>query len=140
MGVYSDKLRRCNKENVVRKKLTIAGLVLFASAVTISNQEALAGDCCDGVFGKTTIYSLSRIRTKGWIELHRPDGEVVHIKVDQIVFVMSATNTGANKRAQSKVQLVNGFTDVLESVDEVMQFIKEDDSVASRPILRLDIS
>jgi hypothetical protein len=114
----------------VRKKLTIAGLVLFASAVTIANQEALAGDCCDGVFGKTAIYLLSRIRTKGWIELHRPDGEVVHIKVDQIVFVMSATNTGANKRAQSKVQLVNGFTDVLESVDEVMQFIKEDDSVA----------
>jgi hypothetical protein len=114
----------------VRKKLAIAGLVLFANAVTISNQEALAGDCCDGAFGKTAIYSLSRIRTKGWIELHRPDGEVVHIKVDQIVFVMSATNTGANKRAQSKVQLVNGFTDVLESVDEVMQFIKEDDSVA----------
>ena len=114
----------------MRKKLTIAGLVLFASAVTISNQEALAGDCCDGVSGKTPIYSLSRIRTKGWIELHRPDGEVVHIKVDQIVFVMSATNTGANKRAQSKVQLVNGFTDVLESVDEVMQFIKEDNSVA----------
>jgi hypothetical protein len=114
----------------VRKKLTIAGLVLFASAVTIANQEALAGDCCDGVFGKTAIYSLSRIRTKGWIGVASADGEVVHIKVDQIVFVMSATNTGANKRAQSKVQLVNGFTDVLESVDEVMQFINEDDSVA----------
>jgi hypothetical protein len=25
---------------------------------------------------------------------------------------------------------VNGFTDVLESVDEVMQFIREDDSIA----------
>jgi hypothetical protein len=122
--------RSCNKEDVVRRKLAIAGLMLFASALIISNQDALAGDCCDGEFGKAAIYLLSRARTKGWIELHRPDGEVVHIKVDQIVFVMSATNTGANKRAQSKVQLVNGFTDVLESVDEVMQFINEDDSIA----------
>jgi hypothetical protein len=114
----------------VWRKLTIAGLVLFTSALMISNQDALASDCCDSGFGKAAVYSLSRARTKGWIELHRPDGEVVHIRVDQIVFVMSATNTGANKRAQSKVQLVNGFTDVLESVDEVMRFIKEDDSVA----------
>jgi hypothetical protein len=41
------------------------------------------------------------------------------IQADQIVFVMSATNASANKRAQSGVQLANGFADVLESVDEV---------------------
>jgi hypothetical protein len=43
---------------------------------------------------------------------------------------MSAINTGVNKRAQSRVQLANGFADVLGSVDEVMQAIKDDDSVA----------
>jgi len=46
------------------------------------------------------------------------------------VFVMNVTNVSANKRAQSRVQLANGFADVLESVDEVMQAINEDDSVA----------
>ena len=66
---------------------------------------------------------------EGWIELHRPDGEVVHIQVDQIVLVMSATNASANKRAQSRVQLANGFADVLESVDEVMKAIMNDDSI-----------
>jgi hypothetical protein len=112
------------------RKLTIAVVPLLATALMISNQEALAGDCCDARLGKVTIYSLSRIRTKGWIELHRPDGEVVHIQVDQIVSVMSAKNTGGNERAQSRIQLVNGFSDVLESVHEVMQSIKDADSVA----------
>ena len=113
----------------MKTKSTAAVLALFASVLMISTQEALAGDCCDGGFGKAAIYSLSRIRTKGWIELHRPDGEVVHIKLDQIVFVMSATNAGANKRAQS---LVNGYADVLESVDEVMRSIKENDLIAQQ--------
>jgi hypothetical protein len=49
--------------------------------------------------------------------------------VDQIVFVANAKNTGGNERAKSRVQLVNGFSDVLETVDEVMQFIKDDDSL-----------
>jgi hypothetical protein len=116
----------------VKAKSTVTVLTLFASILMVSSQGALAGDCCDGGFGKAAIYSLSRIRTKGWIELHRPDGEVVHIKVDQVVFVMSATNTGANKPAQSKVQMVNGYADVLESVDEVMRSIKENDLVAQQ--------
>jgi hypothetical protein len=64
---------------------------------------------------------------KGWIGLHRPDGEVVRIKTDQIVFVMSAANTGANARALSRIQLLNGFADVRENVDEVMLAIKNDD-------------
>jgi hypothetical protein len=41
---------------------------------------------------------------------------------------MSATNTGADKRAHSKVQLLNGSIDVLEGVDEVTQAITNDDS------------
>jgi hypothetical protein len=59
--------------------------------------------------------------------LHRPDGEVVGIKTNQIVFVMSAANTGANTRALSRIQLLNGFADVRENVDEVMLAIKNDD-------------
>jgi hypothetical protein len=110
------------------KSITVAVFVLLAGALTLSDQEALAGNCCDDGFGNTSIYS-SRIRTKGWIELHRPDGEIVHIRVDQIVLVMSATNASANKRAQSRVQLANGFADVLESVDEVMEVIMNDDSI-----------
>ena len=110
------------------KSITVVVLALLAGAVTLSNQAALAGNCCNDRFENTAIYSL-RIRTKGWIELHRPDGEVVHIQVDQIVLVMSATNASANKRAQSRVQLANGFADVLESVDEVMSAIKNDDSI-----------
>jgi len=109
------------------KSITVAVFALLAGALMLSNQEALAGNCCDGI-GNTAIYS-SRIRIKGWIELHRPDGEVVHIQVDQIVLVMSAANASANKRAQSRVQLANGFADVLESVDEVMKAIRNDDSI-----------
>ena len=64
---------------------------------------------------------------KGWIGLHRPDGEVVRIKTDQIVFVMSAANTGTDKRSLSRIQLLNGFADVRENVDEVMLAIKNID-------------
>src|SRR6516164_1949228 len=56
----------------------------------------------------------------------RLDGEVVYIKVDQIVFVMSAKDTGAAERARSKVQLLNGHSDVRESVEEVMRTIEND--------------
>jgi hypothetical protein len=58
--------------------------------------------------------------------LHRPDGEVVYIKLDQIVFVMSAKDTGAAERARSMVQLLNGHSDVRESVEGVMQIIEND--------------
>jgi hypothetical protein len=68
--------------------------------------------------------------TKGWIDLHRPDGEVAYIKADQIVFVMSAAATGADKRAQAKIQLLNGFFDARESVEEVMQAIQDNDRLA----------
>jgi hypothetical protein len=56
-------------------------------------------------------------------------GEVVRIKTDQIVSVMSAANTGADKRSLSRIQLLNGFADVRENVDEVMLAIKNVDVV-----------
>ena len=83
----------------------------------------------DATSGKT-IRSSTRHGTKGWIGLHRPDGEVVYIKVDQIVFIMRAAGTGAADRARSKVQLLNGHSDVRETVEEVMQAIQNDVSVA----------
>jgi hypothetical protein len=73
-----------------------------------------------------TFRSTAPRGTKGWIALHRPDGEVVYIKLDQIVFVMSAKNTGADQRVHSKLQLLNGHSDVRESVEEVMQIIEND--------------
>lgn len=76
------------------------------------------------------IPSSTRRGTKGWIALHRPDGEVVYIKVDQIVFVMSAKNTGASERARSMIQLLNGHSDVRESVEEVMQAVENNVSIA----------
>ena len=72
------------------KSITVAVFALLAAVLMLSSQKALAGNCCDDGFGNTPKYSLSRIKTKGWIELHRPDGEVVHIQVGQIVLVMSA--------------------------------------------------
>ena len=69
-------------------------------------------------------------RAKGWIVLHRPDDEVVYIKIDQIVFVTSAKHAGASERARSKIQLANGYTDVRESVEEVMQAIESEVSIA----------
>jgi hypothetical protein len=62
--------------------------------------------------------------------LHRPDGDVVYIKLDPIVFVMCAKNTGADQRAHSKVLLLNGHSDVRESVEEVMQIIENDSLLA----------
>jgi hypothetical protein len=70
--------------------------------------------------------AVGKARAKGWIELHRPDGEVVHIKSNQIVFVTSAAGTGAAKQARSKLQLLSGFSDVRESIEEVMHAIEND--------------
>ena len=83
----------------------------------------------DATSGKT-LRSSARRGTKGWIALHRPDGEIVYIKLDQIVFVMSAKVTGAAERARSRVQLLNGHSDVRESVEEVMQIIENDGLLA----------
>jgi hypothetical protein len=114
------------------KKATTIVIALFGGALMLSTQEALARDWDDGVFAKGAAYSLSRIRTRGWIQLHRLDGEVTHINVDQILFVTNAKNTGGNDRANTRIQLVNGFSDVLETVDEVMQAIKNDDALGAQ--------
>ena len=62
--------------------------------------------------------------------MDRTDGEVVYIKLDQIVFVMSAKLTGAAERARARVQLLNGHSDVRESVEGVMQIIANDGLLA----------
>jgi hypothetical protein len=130
------------RHGVSRRKICVAAALatVLAAAVTFPGVSAQAADAPVNIdqftftpqrvtvkAGTTpgkTICSLGGARKKGWIELHRPDGEVVHIKADQIVFVTSATGTGAATRAHSKVQLLNGFSDVRESVEEVMQAIQ----------------
>jgi hypothetical protein len=110
----------------MRKLIAAAVLACVIVAAPASNQELLARDCA-GTAAQSS-YLLTNAGMPGWIGLHRPDGEIVRIKTDQIVFVMSALNTGADKRALSRVQLLNGFTDVRESVDDVMLAIKGDDA------------
>jgi hypothetical protein len=102
----------------------LAFAVALASALILSSDKVLALDCTDGTGPGKSMAASSKVRAKGWIELHRPDGETVHIKTDQIVLVMSAIRTGAHKRARSKLQLLNGYVDVLESVERVMLVIK----------------
>ena len=102
-----------------RRALGLFGLLLLAGALTLAHQPASA--CCDVQY----VAFASHI-SREWIQLHRPDGEIVHVKTEHIVFVMSALNSGADKRAQAKLQLVNGFCDVRESVDEVMRLIGGD--------------
>jgi len=92
-------------------------------ALMLFGGEALAADAGDGVFTPSAAHFSSRIKAPAWIHLHRVDGEIVYINLDHIVFVTSAKNTGGNERAKSRIQLVNGFSDVLESVDHVMQSI-----------------
>lgn len=103
-----------------------AAVMLLALALVLPNQKLLA--CESGPSAKDC--SLHWTGMKGWIELHRPDGEIVRINTAQIVFVMSATSTGADKRAHSKIQLLNGSIAVLESIDEVSQALKTNDSVS----------
>jgi len=73
-----------------------------------------------------TVRASTRRGTKGWI--------VLHIRLDQIVFVMSAKDTGAAERARTKLQLLNGHSDVRESVEEVMQAIDNDFTLAKEGI------
>ena len=94
----------------MRKAIAAAVVALVVGAPMLPHQEVLARDF------SAAGYS-SKAGMKGWIGLHRPDGEVVRIKTNQIVFVMSATNTGANTRALSRIQLLNGLR---ENVGEVM--------------------
>jgi hypothetical protein len=127
------------QRDVMSKKAATAVLTLLGCALMLSTQDALARDSGEGVFAKGAAYSLSRIRTRGWIYLHRADGEAVHINVDQIVFVTNAKNTGGNERAKSRIQLVNGFSDVLETVEEVMQSIKNNEVLGAETGAAFDL-
>ena len=104
----------------MRKAIAAAVVALVVGAPMLPHQEVLARNF------SAAGYSPTKAGMKGWIGLHRPDGEVVRIKTDQIVFVMSASNTGADKRSLSRVQLLNGFADVRENVEEVMLAIQND--------------
>ena len=49
-------------------------------------------------------------------------------------------NTGGNDRAKSRIQLVNGFSDVLETIDEVMEAVKNDNLFGETGAVFDDIS
>ena len=108
-------------------KFTIAVAALLAGALMFPNRAVFARDCDPGGSGDA-ISSARGVAMQGWIALHRPDGETVRIKANQIVFIMTTTGTGAANRARSKLQLMNGFIDVRESIEEVMQIIQLDES------------
>src|SRR6266481_8577039 len=108
------------------RTIAAAVIALLAGSLMLPHQELLARECSGSGSG-ISDYPLRRAGMRGWIGLHRPDGEVVRIKTDQIVYGVSAANTGADKRALSRIQLLNGFADVRENVDEVMLAIKNDD-------------
>ena len=105
------------------KRATIAALSLLGMALMLFGGGALGADPDGAVFAPSAAHVSSRIKTRAWIHLHRVDGEIVYINLDHIVFVTSAKNTGGNERAKSRIQLVNGFSDVLETVDHVMKSI-----------------
>jgi hypothetical protein len=81
--------------------------VAFSAAIAIPSASAQAAnveaqiDCFgvapqrltpDATSGKT-LRSSARRGTKGWTALHRPDGEVVYFKLDQVVFVITPKDT-----------------------------------------------
>ena len=108
-------------------KIIVALVALLAGALMFANRAVFARDF-NTAGSRIPVSSPNGITMKGWIDLHRPDGETVRIKASQIVFIMTTTGTGAALRAQSKLQLVNGFVDVRESIEEVMQIIQLDES------------
>ena len=108
-------------------KTAAAILALLIGALIVPNRDAFALDCHIGGTGKT-VSSPSGAATTGWLGLHRPDGEIVRVKANQIVFVTTAAGMGAATCAQSRLQLLNGFVDVRENVEEVMRFIVMDKS------------
>jgi hypothetical protein len=112
---------------VMPTKAAAAVLALLTGALMFPDRDAFALDCHTGGAGKA-LSSPRGAATMGWIDLHRPDGEIVRVKANQIVFVTSAAGTGAATCARSRLQLLNGFVDVRESVEEVMRFIQMHES------------
>jgi hypothetical protein len=103
-----------------------AVVLLLAGALMVPNGDAFALDCCIGGPGKAVSLPSGAATTAGWLDLHRPDGEIVRVKANQIVFVTAAAGTGAATCARSRLQLQNGFVEVRESVEEVMRYIQMD--------------
>lgn len=104
----------------------------YSTLARAADAEALARDDFQVVGSGSAACSIRRVATSDWVRLHRPDGEIVLIKSDQIVFVTSAV-AGAANRAHSKIQLLNGFADVRESVEEVMRAIQTELQNKSQP-------
>ena len=132
--MVNEKHSRVEGANMVTKQnlskiadVALPSLLVFVMTmgIAIPPASAQAADAS----GKT-FRSAAQRGPKVWIALHRPDGDLVYIKLDQIVFVMCAKNTGADQRAHSKVLLLNGHSDVRESVEEVMQAIENDSLLA----------
>jgi hypothetical protein len=104
-----------------------AFVALLAGALMVPDRDAFALDCHIGATGKA-VSSPSGAAATGWLDLHRPDGEIVRVKANQIVFVTTAAGMGAATCARSRLQLLNGFVEVRESLEEVMRFIQMDKS------------
>jgi hypothetical protein len=66
--------------------------VAFTAAITISPASAQAADVQARIdsLGVAPQRLTRGAERRGWTALHRPDGEVVYIKLDQVVFVMTA--------------------------------------------------
>jgi|SRR6516165_4621498 hypothetical protein len=107
-------------------KATAPVIALLAGALMIPNRDAFALDCHIGVTGKAV--SSPSGATTGWLDLHRPDREIVRVKANQIVFVTTAAGMGAATCARSRLQLLNGFVEVREGIEEVMRLIQMDKS------------
>ena len=82
------------EEELMRKQLHVMAAIV-AGALLLPSAPAPA--CC---VAEAAVLSSSN--GEPWIELHRPDGEVVHIRIEHIVFVMSAVNSGADRRAPAR--------------------------------------
>ena len=123
----------------MRKKVAVATVALLAGALMLPDYAALARD--GGIVkisaesglqtsgSENTACSSRRMGAKEWVCFHRPDGEAIYVRIDQIVFVTGAA-AGAAMRARSKIQLLNGYCDVRESVEEVMQLLGNDNLFA----------
>jgi hypothetical protein len=120
--------------SVLMSKRVAVALVALLAVAPLLDQKAVAGNgTYGGSLGSGAVHAIGsgnanhpKTTARNWITLHRPDGEAVHVNADQIVFVMSATALGGDKRANSKLQLTNGFVDVRESVEEVMRAVQGD--------------
>lgn len=56
-----------------------------------------------------------------WIELHRPDGEAVFVKIDHITYLMKPAKGLTDQRAKSQVQFGGLSFFVRETVEEILE-------------------